>query len=190
MRELPTRSKNLPGLSVTSSSGETLGPDRLQRAILGALLAAYGLIVLSPMVAFAATCFLSDGKVSIQLFKEVLFAPRTLNVLARTSGIALATACTSTFGGWLIACGLSRLGVGQARAWLIALMAGFLVSPYVFTQGWIGWLGDAGRLWRWLGLEAAPYSIYSLPGSDAHFELSRAQRSSDLLCPEALFAGI
>lgn len=93
-----------------------------------------------------------------------IFDQRVISLLWHTAGRALAVAVLSTGLAMLVDAWLISLPWKQASKWVLAYIPGFLLSPYVFTMGWIGLVGTNGDLWRLLGTSKPWWNVYSESG--------------------------
>jgi ABC-type Fe3+ transport system permease subunit len=131
--------------------------------VVGALILYLGLL-LSPLVALLLAGHLSPAGSWGESWWGLVSSPRWRGIFSRTLLVAFGSATLATLGGWLAAGCLDRLPPRTVRWWSLALAATVLISPYVFVQGWIGWLGDQGRWWRWFGGSRPGFSLYSANG--------------------------
>jgi len=141
--------------------------SRLQRAFLLAA-AVPGCILLlflaPPVLGIAFASFHGEVQLTPAKLKLIFSSPRILGLLYKTVCIAGLTASISVIAAWAVDWLLRKVNGSVAVFWLAIFVSGFLLSPYIFTQGWIGLLGTEGFVWKLLGWSKAPLSIYSTSG--------------------------
>jgi iron(III) transport system permease protein len=154
-------------LKPPSQSGQRAFPGREIASI--ALTGAMLILLCAPLVGIGLA--LSNEANSPPRTHDI-FDQRVISLLWHTAMRALAVAVLSTGLAMLVDAWLIRLPWKQASKWVLAFIPGFLLSPYVFTMGWIGLVGTNGDLWRFLGASKPWWNVYSESGVVAMLTIS------------------
>lgn len=145
------------------------------RSLLPIYIGRYTLALAAVLITFAGLlphvglflAVFSEDSFAVKTFREAFQSPLTQDALTRSLGLGVMTASIAILLALLLHFCLGLLP-GKVYPFALGIQCiGLMISPYVFTQGWIGLLGSTGTLREIDSLSTllAPFSLYTSYGA-------------------------